>query len=195
MSRTADRDASRMEGRASRTSLCVSQSGAAGGYGTTTIFVPYVASGHIASPSARFIRIPPVFCWGSGLDIELFVAALNPTVTPLTLANRTTCSIGTPSEPIVLPVREVTWYVPGRGFTTLGMTSKVRTPTPVSLTSQTRFALREYTTREPAPERGGTAWLFCFPGFVGAPDGLAEADAEDEGLGAARLAGAFADAW
>lgn len=165
------------------------------GYGTTMIFVPYVASGHIALPSARFIRMPPVFCSGSGLDMELSVAALNPTVTPLTLANRTTCSIGTPSEPTVLPVREVTWYVPGRGFTELGMTSKVRTPAPVSLTSHTRFALSEYTTREPAPECGGTARLFCLPGFVGVPDGLAGEDAEDEGLGAARLAGAFADAW
>lgn len=164
-------------------------------YGTTTTFVPTSAKSHIASPSARDIRTPPVFSDGSGLSIEPSSAALNPTATPSTIANRTTCSIITPSEPLVAaPERGVTTsYVPGRGFSELGMTAKLLVTSPAASTSHTWRSARAYTTRVPVPEAVGSAAGGFFSFGLSWP--AAGALLETFGLGAATESGAFADAW
>lgn len=158
-------------------------------YGRTTTFEPIVANVHIAFPSARRMRTPPVFFSGSGLVISPFVAALKPIATSSTLANRTTCSIGTPSEPGTCPEREVTVYEPGAGLTVDGMTANVRVTLFFPLTSQTRRSLREYTTRGPAPESGGSAWGFsgfCSGTFAeGAALGVRDVPSESGALACA----------
>lgn len=55
--------------------------------------------------------MPPVFLFGSGSGIEPSTRALNPTATPSAVAKRTTCSIGTPSDPVTAPERAPTLTV------------------------------------------------------------------------------------
>jgi hypothetical protein len=125
--------------------------------------------------------------------VDPSTAALNPTGTPSAVVNSTTCSIGTPSDPVTAAVREVTVYVPGAGSTVPGITWNVRRVLSPAPTSHTRSFPSEYTTRSPVPDPSGTAAA----GFFFAPgDFRAPAAGEDFpfGSGPPSVSGAFADA-
>lgn len=87
--------------------------------------------------------MPPVFFVEPAAGIEPSTAALKPMVTLSTLANRTTCSIAMPSEPVTLTERELTAYDPSGGLTVLGATRYVRSALSFGPTSQTRLASSE----------------------------------------------------
>ena len=122
--------------------------------------------------------------------MESSTAALKPTVTPLALAKRTTCSIGVPSVPMTAFDRDVTTYTPGAGSTLPGVTLKVRSTLSPARTSQTRSSSTEYTTRSPVPEPpGSAAGCFLSRGALVAVGDAAAA------CGLPRPAGTCADAW
>src|SRR5690606_20290879 len=117
--------------------------------------VPTSANSHIAAPSARDWRTAPVRTGASGSGREPSTAEEKPKTVPSAATWKTsTCSTGTPSEPTVFSVVEVTSYSPGGGSTALGNASWVCSttspvPSAATSTSHTRCRSTEYTTRLP----------------------------------------------